>query len=234
MQQEERTCALLTAICWSTVPRPSYAHSRTAAHPRSFPTCLASMKGDGDSGSYRLALSPDVPDDGRAANGLPKAVRAKKTGKDAKLKLEDLKQEVQMDEHRIPLEQLCSQLQTDTELGLTPEQARDILARDGPNALTPVKKVSEWVRFSKNLFGGFAMLLWIGAFLCFVAYGIQLGSQEEVINDNLYLGLVLAAVVVITGVFSYYQEAKSSQIMESFKNMIPQVGCLISLPPAPS
>ena len=34
---------------------------------------------------------------------------------------------------------------------------------------------------------------------------------------------MLAAVVIITGCFSYYQEAKSSKIMESFKNMVPQV-----------
>ena len=29
-------------------------------------------------------------------------------------------------------------------------------------------------------------------------------------------------VVVVTGVFSYYQESKSSKIMESFKNLVPQ------------
>ena len=40
---------------------------------------------------------------------------------------------------------------------------------------------------------------------------------------QLYLGIVLTVVVVITGCFSYYQEAKSSKIMESFKNMVPQV-----------
>lgn len=40
---------------------------------------------------------------------------------------------------------------------------------------------------------------------------------------QLYLGVVLTGVVVITGVFSYYQEAKSSAIMDSFKNMVPQV-----------
>lgn len=34
---------------------------------------------------------------------------------------------------------------------------------------------------------------------------------------------MLAAVVIVTGCFSYYQEAKSSKIMESFKNMVPQV-----------
>ncbi len=42
---------------------------------------------------------------------------------------------------------------------------------------------------------------------------------------QLYLGIVLTAVVVVTGCFSYYQEAKSSKIMESFKSMVPQVLC---------
>lgn len=31
------------------------------------------------------------------------------------------------------------------------------------------------------------------------------------------------AVVIITGCFSYYQESKSSKIMESFKKLVPQV-----------
>ena len=53
--------------------------------------------------------------------------------------------------------------------------------------------------------GGFAILLWIGAILCFVAYSIQAATFEEPPNDNLYLGVVLAAVVIVTGIFSYYQ-----------------------------
>lgn len=40
---------------------------------------------------------------------------------------------------------------------------------------------------------------------------------------QLYLGVVLSAVVIVTGCFSYYQEAKSSKIMDSFKNLVPQV-----------
>ena len=43
---------------------------------------------------------------------------------------------------------------------------------------------------------------------------------------QLYLGIVLVVVVVVTGIFSYYQESKSSKIMESFKNMVPQA-CII-------
>jgi len=41
-------------------------------------------------------------------------------------------------------------------------------------------------------------------------------------DDNLYLGIVLSVVVIVTAIFSYYQESKSSKIMESFKNMVPQ------------
>lgn len=35
-----------------------------------------------------------------------------------------------------------------------------------------------------QLFGGFSMLLWIGAVLCFLAYSIQAASEEEPANDN--------------------------------------------------
>ena len=44
------------------------------------------------------------------------------------------------------------------------------------------------------------MLLWLGAILCFVAYGIQATTMEQPPDDNLYLGIVLTAVVVVTGI----------------------------------
>ena len=44
---------------------------------------------------------------------------------------------------------------------------------------------------------------------------------------QLYLGIVLTSVVVITGIFSYYQESKSSKIMESFKNLVPQYATVL-------
>ncbi|XP_067116495.1 sodium/potassium-transporting ATPase subunit alpha-1-like [Osmerus mordax] len=71
------------------------------------------------------------------------------------------------------------------------------------------------------------MLLWIGAILCLLAYGIQAAYESEPVHDNLYLGVVLTAVVIITGCFSYYQEAKSSKIMDSFKKLVPQQALVI-------
>lgn len=132
-----------------------------------------------------------------------------------------------MDEHIIPLRDLYQRLGSNPDRGLTSNKAKEVFARDGPNALTPPKKTPEWVKFCKNLFGGFALLLWIGAVLCFIAYSIQASTFEEAPDDNLYLGIVLSVVVIVTGVFSYYQEAKSSKIMESFKNMVPQYAIVL-------
>uniref|UniRef100_A0A8C7ZTA9 ATPase Na+/K+ transporting subunit alpha 2a n=1 Tax=Oryzias sinensis TaxID=183150 RepID=A0A8C7ZTA9_9TELE len=111
--------------------------------------------------------------------------------------------------------------------GLTSSRAAEILAKDGLNALTPPPTTPEWVKFCRQLFGGFSILLWIGAILCFLAYSIQVATEDDPLNDNLYLGVVLAAVVIITGCFSYFQEAKSSRIMDSFKKMVPQQAMVI-------
>ena len=37
------------------------------------------------------------------------------------------------------------------------------------------------------MFGGFSMLLWTGAILCFLAYGIQAAMEDEPANDNVSL-----------------------------------------------
>ncbi|XP_047697016.1 sodium/potassium-transporting ATPase subunit alpha-4 isoform X4 [Prionailurus viverrinus] len=164
----------------------------------------------------------------------PRHKRRHKSGKRRKMKrktlkadMEELKKEVVMDDHKLTLEELSTKYSVDLTKGLSPKKAQEILNRDGPNVLTPPPTVSEWVKFCKQLFGGFSILLWMGAILCFVAYGIQMHFKEDLSRDNLYLGIVLSFVVIVTGCFSYYQEAKSSKIMESFKNMVPQQALVI-------
>ena len=60
----------------------------------------------------------------------------------------------------------------------------------------------------------------LGAILCFIAYGID-SSKGDPSPDNLYVGGALTFVVVVSGLFTFYQENKSSKIMESFAKMIP-------------
>uniref|UniRef100_A0A0K2SYL8 Sodium/potassium-transporting ATPase subunit alpha n=1 Tax=Lepeophtheirus salmonis TaxID=72036 RepID=A0A0K2SYL8_LEPSM len=136
--------------------------------------------------------------------------------------LDNLKQELELDVHKVSLDELCKRNGTDLANGLTQSRAEENRKKYGPNALTPPPTTPEWIKFCQNLFGGFALLLWLGAILCFIAYSIQASAYEEPPDDNLYLGIVLTVVVVVTGVFSYYQESKSSKIMESFKNLVPQ------------
>ena len=136
--------------------------------------------------------------------------------------LEDLKKELEYDDHKISVEELYRRYHCNPETGLTQAQAKANQERDGLNCLTPPPTTPEWIKFLKALFGGFAMLLWLGAFLCFLAYTIQATTLEEPPDDNLYLGIVLSVVVIVTGIFSYYQESKSSKIMESFANLVPQ------------
>ncbi|XP_005731899.1 sodium/potassium-transporting ATPase subunit alpha-3b isoform X2 [Pundamilia nyererei] len=153
--------------------------------------------------------------------------RSPKKKKGATKDMDDLKKEVPITEHKMSVEEVCRKFQTDVVQGLTNAKAAEFLLRDGPNALTPPPTTPEWVKFCRQLFGGFSILLWTGAILCFLAYAIQAATEDEPAGDNLYLGIVLTAVVVITGCFSYFQEAKSSKIMESFKNMVPQQALVI-------
>ncbi|XP_052120330.1 sodium/potassium-transporting ATPase subunit alpha isoform X6 [Frankliniella occidentalis] len=181
----------------------------------------------GRSDSYRVATVPSIPDDNKTFDGSAKSRRknpkAKRKGDD----LDDLKQELDIDFHKITPDELYQRFQTNPERGLSHAKAKENLERDGPNALTPPKTTPEWVKFCKQLFGGFALLLWIGAILCFIAYSIQASTVEEPADDNLFLGIVLSVVVMVTGTFSYWQEAKSGSIMDSFKSLVPQFATVV-------
>merc|ERR1712055_13235 len=153
--------------------------------------------------------------------GTPPGTTMGRGGKKEK-NLNELKQELEIDVHKVDVDVLCKRFNTSIENGLDAKQAAQGLAEHGKNELTPPPTTPEWVKFCQCLFSGFAMLLWLGAFLCFLAYSIQASAYEEPPDDNLYLGVVLSAVVTVTGIFSYYQESKSAKIMEGFKNLVPQ------------
>jgi len=122
-------------------------------------------------------------------------------------------------------DELCKQYHTNLANGLTSQKAKELIERFGPNELTPPPSLPWYVKLLQSIFGGFFnQLLWAGAILCFVAFGIDPAVEKD--KTNLYLGVVLAVVVTLTGIFGYYQEAKSDDIMEGFKNLAPEdVNC---------
>ena len=100
--------------------------------------------------------------------------------------------------------------------GLTDAQAAKGAAKFGKNELTPPKQTPEWIKCLETQKGFFNLLLWAGSILCFISYGIDNSAP-----DNLYLGIVLALVVIATGVFEYFQEKSSSDLMKKFASMQP-------------
>ena len=70
--------------------------------------------------------------------------------------------------------------------GLTSKHAAEILEETGYNELTPPKEIPEWLKLLRSMTEGFALLLWAGGILCFIAYGVQCEEMKggEVPVDN--------------------------------------------------
>ncbi|XP_069599048.1 potassium-transporting ATPase alpha chain 2-like [Ranitomeya imitator] len=166
---------------------------------------------------YSIPMN-EKPEKQKTKNNIFSGIKGKKNAK----KVENLKKELEITEHKLSIEELQKKYSVDIKQGLSTSAAQEILARDGPNKLSPPKGTPEIVKFLMLMGGGFAIVFWIASGLCFLAYGLQAAQDPTVSKDNLWLAIILIAVVVLTALFAYYQEAKSTNIMAGFKNMVPQ------------
>lgn len=133
------------------------------------------------------------------------------------------KADYECDEHTLQLSELADALGTtinlespDKSLGLDPADAAERLLMYGKNALNPPKQLHPVLKFLLHFVNFFMLLLEVAGVLCFVAYALDPAQ-----SINLYLGVVLWAIVTLTCTVSYLQERKSSSIMSSFRNLLP-------------
>nr|BAM20934.1 Na+-ATPase [Neopyropia yezoensis] len=147
---------------------------------------------------------------------VSQALERKADGGKAKDGPVDLKKEVEMWEHKVSVEEMVTRLKTDAENGLTDAEAKLRLERDGPNVLSPPKVTPWYVKLLLQFVNFFAILLQVAAILCFIGFGLHPESK-----DNLYLGIILYVVVIVTALFTFAQEFKSEKTMEKFANFLP-------------
>lgn len=128
---------------------------------------------------------------------------------DTKKKNEKANEISTMDQHKIPLEELLYRFGSNLQTGLTTEMAIKRNLQEGDNKLPQKEKTPAWIRFLKEITNWFAIMLWIGSILSIITYILQ----PEGNLPNLYLAFVLMFVVVLTGIITFAQGAKSQALM---------------------
>jgi sodium/potassium-transporting ATPase subunit alpha len=125
-----------------------------------------------------------------------------------------------IDFHRLTWDEFQKRLKLTPETLKTGLSSSEALSRNeefGDNALSEKKPDPWYVKIFHELTNFFSLLMWAGAAIAFLAYGLDTSDPS-----NIYLGAVLIAVIIITGLVTFFQNAKSDSIMEGFKNFIPQ------------
>lgn len=93
--------------------------------------------------------------------------------------------------------------------GLSQAETRARLLHYGPNALPPAARRRWYVQLVANFVNLFAVLLWVGAFLAWLA-----GMPQ--------LGWAIVIVVLINGLFSYWQEYQAERAAEALQALLPR------------
>lgn len=78
----------------------------------------------------------------------------------------------QWDDHMWHLDKLQEHFATNKDKGLTTEGVKEKYKLFGDNALTEKKALPWYCIFLEEQTGFFSLLLWFGALLCFIGYGI--------------------------------------------------------------
>ncbi|MBI1910545.1 MAG: HAD-IC family P-type ATPase [Deltaproteobacteria bacterium] len=109
----------------------------------------------------------------------------------------------------LPKDEVFTELDT-TEAGLSDEDALKRLKLTGINSLQKIQKSTLLKDFIYNLFFNlFAVLLWAGGFMSFIA-----GMPE--------LGWAIFLVIIINAAFSFWQEYKAESAVEALKKLLPR------------
>ena len=118
------------------------------------------------------------------------------------------------DVERLPEREALALLESSPS-GLSSEQARDRLARYGPNRLPELRRRSMLSRFLAQFRDFFAILLEVAGTITLAAYLIQ-GDPT-----NLKVAVAVYAVVLLNAVIGFVQEYRAERTAEALKRLLP-------------
>ena len=100
--------------------------------------------------------------------------------------------------------------------GLSSDEALRRLHEYGPNRVEEVAAESLLWRFLKEFTHFFALILWLAAALALLAEWIEPGQGMAKI------GYALVAVIVVSGIFSFWQEFRVERTLAALRELLPQ------------
>jgi calcium-translocating P-type ATPase len=100
--------------------------------------------------------------------------------------------------------------------GLTAAEAQRRLAEFGQNHVEEVGHEHLLLRFAREFTHFFALILWLGAALAFLAEYFDPGQGMA------RLGVAIIGVILINGVFSFWQEYKAERAVDALRQLLPQ------------
>ncbi len=99
--------------------------------------------------------------------------------------------------------------------GLTRAEAAQRLQEYGANRVEEVAREHLAFRFLKEFTHLFAIILWVAAALAFAAAANNLGTGMTT------LGFAIIGVIVVNGVFSFWQEYRAERAISALRNLLP-------------
>jgi len=112
-------------------------------------------------------------------------------------------------------EQSLASLHTSA-LGLTQAEVQRRLAEFGRNHVEEVGREPLLLRFAREFTHFFAIILWLGAALAFLAEYFEPGQ------GMVRLGVAIVGVILINGVFSFWQEYRAERAVAALRQLLPQ------------
>ena len=122
--------------------------------------------------------------------------------------------------HRLPVEAALAALGSSL-AGLSSLEASRRLARDGPNRIEQKTGLPMTIRLAGEFFRFFSVILWIAAALAFIAD--QISPEQGMAR----IGYALITVIIVSGVFSFWQEYRVEQTLRALQGLLPRQATLL-------
>ena len=116
--------------------------------------------------------------------------------------------------HHLNVDEALASLHSKRE-GLSAAEAARRLQEYGENRIERLTRVPSWRRFLKEFAHFFALILWLAAALAFFSEWRDPGQGMAA------LGYAILGVILINGVFSFWQEYRAEQVLASLEALLP-------------